>query len=253
MNAGPIVDAVRAGSYGTTRALVLGASPADLRGAAPALRRTYRAVGAAPHGSLSPDGAWDGEAADHYDCATLAVMACVGPDRAARMSAVTTRVAADLPALFPADLELVVRTWSELFQRSPKSWDRVAHYPKMFAWVRTGLVSPPTHDGAVNLFLQEASLRSRRYSPPADPGLFGETLPRLFTAEVRPSLGAAAIDYHVPAGDPARIDELVLRLVAEGVWDATETRLRTEGALAARESPFQRRWLRGLLDRLPST
>lgn len=168
------------------------------------------------------------------------------------MSAVPRSVAADLPAIFPDDLERLVETWGELFWRAPKAWDRIAHYPAMFRWVSDGLVAAPISDGAVNLFLQEMSNHPRRYRPDREPGLFTVTLPRLFTAGVKPSLGAASLDSKLPPGHRARIDGLVLRLVRSGVWDGAVVAGQVRDALAARDSLFQRRWLESLQERLPA-
>lgn len=247
-----LVRAIRAGRYGETRRAVLTSSAEGLRADSAAVRQLYRAVGAAAHGDTSPDGLWLGPSVDHYACATFAHMACIGVDRAARLGAVPRRVAADLPDLFPAGLDRVVETWSELFQRSPKNWDRVAHYPVMFEWVRTGLVEAPTADGAVNLLLQELSHHPRRYTTKEYGPLLTVTLPRLFVAAVRPSLGAAAIDYQLPPGDRRRVDELVLRLVRDGVWSASDVGGWVARGLEVRPAPFQRRWLLALRDRLPA-
>ena len=80
-----------------------------------------------------------------------------------------------------------------------------------------------------------------RITPQECATLYTVTLPRLFLAEVRPGLGAAAID-HTSGG---RVIDLIRHLIDTDIWSLAQTRSRLQQAQAspARASAFQQRWL----------
>ncbi|NKX53979.1 hypothetical protein [Arthrobacter mobilis] len=243
----PIVDAIRAGDFPAVMT-VIGTDRTGVARHRKDISALFQAIADAPHGSRSPEGHWHGELDRHYECALAAHMACIGAERAAKLTAVPRPFASKaIPKLFPGGLPVFVTVWSELYQRSPRNWDRIAHYPVMFDWLRRGLVDPPRQDGAVNLLLSHLPdtpnpvkyLRDR-------PGLVGVTLPALFDAAVRPSIGAAAVDSNLPPGDSRRIDMTVAALAAENLWEQEMVEAGIGRAWEARTSPFQRRWLAGL-------
>lgn len=253
-----LLAAVRRGDYRAVRGWVPSAGAEQIKGVAKEASRLRRVFGAEPIGARGGD--WEGELTEgHHDAAALVHLAALGAEKAATQGAVSQRVARDLPLVYPDDLEVFVRTWSQLYQRNPKNWDRNAHYAVMFEWVAAGLVEAPTDDGAVNLWLirtldlisPPARGRGEPAAPPLPtpqtcPDLWTVTLPRLFEAEVGKGHGAAAMD-HTNGG---LVHDLVLHLVRTGVWDRQETLERIEAALVAREEPFQRRWLQRLRESL---
>ncbi|WP_262107516.1 hypothetical protein [Arthrobacter sp. Marseille-P9274] len=242
-----ILMAIRSGDFHATMRLIA-ADPAGVTAQCTGIAALYRSIGATPHGSRSPEGLWHGRLAGHYECVLAAHAVCIGAEQAAKLTAVPRPFASrELPRLFPAELPVFVETWAKLYQRSPRYWDRVSHYPAMFDWVKRGLIEPPTADGAVNLLLSQlpwvgntvAYLRQAA-------GLMQITLPRLFDAEVRPSTGAAAVDSNLGPDDPRRIDRTVAALVTEGLWEPEMVEAGIARAWETRTSPFQRRWLTGL-------
>ncbi len=257
----PLLDLVRHGDLPGVRTLL---TRPDAAGPARAVIRTLREqMLANPIGTR--DAAWVGALTEnHVDALQLVHLAGMTAERAASEGGVSRRVAESLPELFPDELGVFVETWSRLFQRNPRNWDRTAHHPTMFLWAGAGLVEAPTHDGAVNLWLQFAPWLVhprgtpapgepagwRFPTPDACPDLYTVTLPLLFEAEVRPGLGAAAHD-HTSGGE---VLDLIEHLVAIGVWDRAATLTRAETALASprRAAPFQQRWLRKVVTALSS-
>ena len=245
----PLLDALRRGDLDATVALLRDEPDAALASAAD-IKKLRAQLQAVALGDRDP--AWVGESTEgHHDAVDLAHLMALPPEKAAAVGAVSRRAASLLPDLRPTDLPVFVETWSRLFQRSPKNCDRNAHYPVMFAWVADGHVPAPTHDGAVNLWLQFApeGLRPPRDgwripSPAECRELYTIALPRLFEAEVRPGLGAAALDQ----SSGGEVMGLVVHLVDTGIWDRADTLARVDAALAspARASVFQQRWLRKL-------
>ncbi|MDO5504218.1 MAG: hypothetical protein Q4G67_13715 [Actinomycetia bacterium] len=225
-----------------------------------AIKRLRDELLEASGGARSPS--WAGVAENVRDAVDLAYLVALPPERAARLGAVTRPAADALALVVPEDLPVFVEEWSAIFQRNPKNWDRIWHYAAMFFWVVDGHVPAPTQDGAVNLWLQHAVQLVRPHAPPGRgepnrrphptpddcPSLYTVTLPLLFSAQVRPGLGAAAIDR--TAGDA--VIELVEHLVNTGVWTREETLDRIATALTSpdRASPFQQRWLHRLEARL---
>lgn len=253
-----LLGMVRSGDYTGTRSWLVAAAPGDLTRVASSVARLRRLYLDEPEGAVGPQ--WEGEVGAHHDAATLAHLACLPPAKAAALGAVPHQVAADIPLIHPGHLDVFVDTWSTLFQRNPKNWDRNAHYGVIFAWVCQGLVPAPTQDGAVNLWLQRAVWL---VDPPEAPGpgepdlpllptpqdcpdLYRVTLPRIFEAATGKGLGAAAIDHT----STDLVIDLVRHLVQTGVWELGETLTRVDAALMAREEAFQRQWLARLRTRL---
>ena len=248
----PLLELVREGDLeGTIE--VLRAEPDTARALRSPITRLREELLYAPDGARSSS--WRGPASSVTDAVDLAYLIALPADQAAAVGSVSPRAADALPRVIPEKLAQFVETWSTLFQRNPRNWDRIGHYPAMFLWVRDGLVPAPTQDGAVNLWLQFAP---DLVHPPADPGpgepdgrvritpqecatLYTLTLPRLFLAEVRPGLGAAAID-HTSGG---RVIDLIRHLIDTDIWSLAQTRSRLQQAQAspARASAFQQRWL----------
>ena len=257
-----LLDLIRAGDF-TATLTFLRNHPDAAASARTQIKRLRDQLGAIAIGER--DAAWVGESTEgHHDAATLALLAGLSAERAASLGGVSGRVAKALPKLFGDELGVFVDTWARLFQRSPKNWDRNAHYPVMFEWVGAGLVPAPNQDGAVNLWLQ---LVPQVFDPPSRgrgepsgwrlptldqcPDLYTITLARLFEAEVRPGLGAAALDH--TSGDV--LIGIVCRLVADGVWPREETLARLDAALTSpgRASAFQQRWLKRLASALDAS
>ncbi|MGD8151087.1 hypothetical protein [Ornithinimicrobium sp. Y1694] len=242
---------------------------AHLREAPDAARRAGTQIRALRAALLDAPGdgrsdAWEGEAWQVSDAVDLAFLASLPPEKAAAQGSISYEAAAALPQVIPDALPAFVEVWSQIFQRSPKNWDRTGHYGAMFQWVVDGHVPAPTQDGAVNLWIPRATqlvrpdaapgpgepTRPPHPTPETCPALYAVTLPRLFEAEVRPGLGAAAYDH--TSGDA--VIELIRHLVDTDVWQLAETRERLE---ASRRSPgrtatFQQRWLSRLDAALPS-
>jgi hypothetical protein len=248
----PLLELLRKGDLDGTIE-VLRAEPDAARKARSPITRLRAELLNAAGGARSSS--WEGPAFSVTDAVDLAYLIALPAERAAAVGAVSPRAADALPQVIPEKLAQFVETWSTLFQRNPRNWDRIGHYPAMFLWVRDGHVSAPTQDGAVNLWLQFAP---DLVHPPAAPGpgepdgrlritpqecavLYTVTLPRLFLAEVRPGLGAAAID-HTSGG---RVIDLIRHLIDTDVWSLEQTRTRLQQARAspARASAFQQRWL----------
>ena len=248
----PLLELLRKGDLDGTIE-VLRAEPDAARKARSPITRLRAELLKAPGGARSSS--WEGPAFSVIDAVDLAYLVALPVERAAAVGAVSPRAADALPQVIPEKLAQFVETWSTLFQRNPRNWDRNGHHPAMFLWVRDGHVPAPTQDGAVNLWLQFAP---DLVHPPADPGpgepdgrlritpqectvLYTVTLPRLFLAEVRPGLGAAAID-HTSGG---RVIDLIRHLIDTDVWSLEQTRTRLQQARAspARASTFQQRWL----------
>lgn len=243
----PVIAAIRSGDFPATMRVI----EADRSGVLKQRKDVaalYRAISAAPYQSRSPEHLWDGELEAHVECVTAAHMICIGAERAAKLIGVSRPFASkQIPILFPDELPVFAETWAQLYQRSPKHWDRIAHYPAMFDWVRRGLIGPPVANGAVNLLLSHlVTLRKPMKFLRETPGLIEVTLPLLFDAEVRPSVGAAAVDSNIWSEDPVRIDRIIVALVTEGYWQRDMVAESIARARAARPSPFQRRWLSGL-------
>lgn len=253
-----LIELLRRGDLTGTRDWLVAASPQDRAGVARQVARLRRLFEEHPAGAVAE--AWEGELDGHHDAATLAHLACLEPARAATVGAVGAAAARLLPAVHPGALAVLVDTWSTLYQRSPRNWDRNAHYPVIFEWAAQGLVPAPTQDGAVNLWVPFAVLAVHPHDPPGPgepagwdvpgpqecPDLYTVTLPRIFDAAVAPGLGAAAHDHG--AGD--QVIDLVEHLVATGLWDRDDTLARARAARDLREQPFQRRWLSRLTERL---
>ena len=248
----PLLELLRKGDLDGTIE-VLRAEPDAARKVRSPITRLRAELLNAPGGARSSS--WEGPASSITDAVDLAYLIALPVERAAAVGSVSPRAADALPRVIPEKLAQFVETWSTLFQRNPRNWDRIGHYPSMFLWVRDGHVPAPTQDGAVNLWLQFAP---DLVHPPADPGpgepdgrlkitpqdcavLYTVTLPRLFLAEVRPGLGAAAID-HTSGG---RVIDLIRHLIDTDVWSLAQTRsqLRQAQASPARAAAFQQRWL----------
>lgn len=248
------LELIRRGDIAGTLDALADPPDATSRGAVRALRERMLS---SPIGHRDP--AWLGALTeDHVDAVQFAHLAGMPAERAASLGGLSRRVADTLPRLFPDELPVFVATWSRLYQRNPKNWDRNAHYPAMFGWVKAGLVPAPTEDGAVNLWLTFAPwlVHPRAAPGPGEPAglvipgpdecpeLYTVTLPRLFEAEVRPGLGAAAFDQ----SSGGEVSDLIIHLVDTHVWDRGDTLARIEQALAHpdRASAFQQRWLHRL-------
>ncbi|NKX52029.1 hypothetical protein HER39_15935, partial [Arthrobacter deserti] len=125
-NAGspPILEAVRTGGPSTAMTLISTGRAGTARHRRD-IAALFHAIADAPHGSRSPGGHWHGELDRHYECALAAHMACIGAERAAKLTAVPGPFAAKvIPQLFPRELPVFVVVWSGLYQRSPRNWDR---------------------------------------------------------------------------------------------------------------------------------
>lgn len=201
-----LLDLLYRGDFAATLAL-LRPHPDVGAGVLRRIRSMRREMQAVPVGQRGPS--WLGELTEgHHDAVMLALLAALPAKEAAGLGAVSRRAAEALPHVVPDDLPVFVETWSRLFQRNPKNWDRNSHDPVMFSWVERGQVPAPTGDGAVN----------------------------------RPGLGAAALDHQ--SGDP--IIGLMVHLVDTEVWDRASTLTRVDAALASPgcASSVQQRWLR---------
>ena len=256
--AGDLMNLLRHGDLEGTVAL-LRADPDQAKRLKSPIGRLRRELHAVEGGAKSDS--WVGEAWTISDAVDLAYLLSLPPEVSANKGAISRQAADALPRVLPDDLHVFVDTWSANYQKSPKNWDKIWHYGAMTYWVVDGHVPAPTQDGAVNFWIPEATKLVRPDAPwePGDgeperrphptvedcPELYTVTLPLLFTAAIRPSLGAAAFDSQ--AGDA--VIETIAHLIDTGVWSLDETRDRLEDSrqLPDRQSPFQQRWL-GRLD-----
>lgn len=245
----PVVTAVRRGDLRAVLELIESDRPQVIAAKRP-IRELYRLIGAAPHGSTSPEGHWVGETEMHHEAALCAHATCIGATRAADLIAIPWDVLRDAyPRIFPAELPAIAERLGENYQRSPKNWDKIATYGVMFDWVARGQAPAPVGDGAVNNLLDvlhHSRPEERMRLLAAAPDLFTITLPRLFDAEVRPSLGAASRDHQLPAAHEERIDELILTLVRSGTWSPELVADGIARFRAHHTSAFQLRWIKGL-------
>lgn len=245
----PVVDAVHRGDLRTVLELIESDRPRVIAAKRP-IRELYRLIGAAPHGSTSPEGHWVGETDEHHAAALCAHAACIGAMRAADLIAIPWDVLRDAyPRIFPAELPAIAERLGENYQRSPKNWDKISSYSVMFDWVARGQAPAPVGDGAVNNLLDvlhHAKPGARRKLLAGAPDLFTITLPRLFDAAVRPSLGAASRDHQLDPANPSRIDRQILALLKSGTWSPELVADGIARFRAHHTSAFQLRWVTGL-------
>ncbi|MFJ6419119.1 hypothetical protein [Paeniglutamicibacter sp. NPDC091659] len=256
----PVVAAVRRGDLEA----VLGLIESDRSGVLSVnqqLGRLFRLISAAPHAARSPEGHWVGELGKHHEAALCAHAACIGAMRAADLVAIPRDVLKNAyPRIFPTQLPAIVERLGENYQRAPKNWDKTGPYGVMFDWVARGHAPAPTGDGTVNNLLSTlrwSKPRERAALFAAAPDLATITLPRLFDAEVRPSLGAAALDWQVDPASEDRIDRQILALVRNGMWTPELVLDGMARFRANHTSNFQLRWVAGLesllAQKLPKT
>lgn len=94
--------------------------------------------------------------------------------------------------------------------------------------------------------LHWSKLRERAALFAAAPGLATITLPRLFDVEVRPLLGAAAMDFQIDPGSEDRIDRQVLAPVRNCIWTPEFVADGIARFLANHTSDFRLRRVTGL-------
>ena len=240
---------MRRGDLGAVLALIESDRPGVLAAKRP-VAALYRLMMNAPGLATSPEGHWTGELNTHFDAVVCAHAACIGHVRAADLIAIPRKVLKNAyPRIFPEALPEIVERLGENYQRAPKNWDKIGPYGVMFDWIVRGLAPAPTGDGTVNhlLFtLRWSKPRERAALFAAAPALAAITLPRLFDAEVRPSLGAAALDWQLDPASEDRIDRQILGLLRTRTWNLEQVHNGIDRFRTRHTSAFQLRWAGGL-------
>lgn len=219
-----------------------------------ALRRSVmwsaNAILGAPTGARDPEGRWRGALSGrHLYAAQTALLATASLPQALRQRTFDGPVARDhLPRLFPEDLPAFVEAFSTRFLTNPKAWDGNRGIEAMFDWAQSGLVEPPTQQGAVLILICWAAWPSPRAYLRRRPVLLRTTLPRLFET---PGIKGASAAQRDDTGPGPRLDASVIPwLIREGEWQRDEVLAWCRTALAVERSEYEHRWFRALAGRV---